>query len=61
MRHSEMSATREEIEALRGKPIKVRFQWSKITQSTAQWEQAFSPDGGRTWETNWVMQFTRTA
>ena len=48
-------------EALRGKPIKVRFQWSKITQSTAQWEQAFSPDGGRTWETNWVMQFTRTA
>jgi hypothetical protein len=25
----------------------------------AQWEQAFSGDGGKTWEANWVMQFTR--
>ena len=25
----------------------------------AQWEQAFSPDGGRTWETNYVMHYTR--
>lgn len=48
-------------DTLRGKPIKVRFQWSKITRNSAQWEQAFSPDGGRTWETNWWMQFTRTA
>ena len=45
---------------LRGRPIKVRFQWSKITPTSAQWDQAFSPDGGETWETNWVMQFTRT-
>lgn len=44
---------------LDGKPIKVRFIWSHITTSTARWEQAFSPDGGRSWETNWVMQFTR--
>lgn len=42
-----------------GKPIKVRFQWSKITPTSAQWDQAYSPDGGVTWETNWVMQFTR--
>jgi len=42
-----------------GKPIKVRFIWSKITASSAQWEQAFSPDGGKSWETNWVMDFTR--
>ncbi len=48
-------------DTLRGKPIKVRFQWSKITRNSAQWEQAFSPDGGRTWEMNWWMQFTRTA
>lgn len=46
---------------LRGKPIKVRFQWSKITRMSARWEQAFSPDGGRTWEVNWMMEFTRTA
>jgi hypothetical protein len=48
-------------DTLRGKPIKVRFQWSKITRTSAQWEQAFSPDGGRTWEVNWMMEFTRTA
>jgi hypothetical protein len=48
-------------DTLREKPIKVRFQWSKITRTSAQWEQAFSPDGGRTWETNWKMQFKRTA
>ena len=48
-------------DTLRDKPIKVRFQWSKITRTSARWEQAFSPDGGRTWEVNWMMEFTRTA
>lgn len=42
-----------------GKPIKVRFIWSRITPDSAHWEQAFSPDGGKTWEINWQMQFTR--
>ena len=41
------------------RPIKVRFVWSKITANSAHWEQAFSPDGGATWETNWHMDFTR--
>ena len=45
----------------RGRPIKARFMWSDITATTAIWRQAFSPDGGATWETNWVMHFTRTA
>jgi hypothetical protein len=44
-----------------GRPIKVRGIFSKITPTSAQWEQAFSPDSGRTWETNWVMRYTRTA
>ena len=46
-------------ETFRGQPIRVRFLWSNITPATARWEQAFSPDGGKTWETNWLMDFTR--
>jgi hypothetical protein len=46
---------------LRGKPIKVRFTWSGITTSAAHWEQAFSGDGGKTWETNWTADFSKTA
>ena len=44
-----------------GKPIKVRFIWSEITPDSARWEQAFSPDGGESWEVNWVMRFSRVA
>jgi hypothetical protein len=46
-------------DTFRGKPIKVRFTWSHITPDSAHWEQAFSPDGGKTWETNWRMELTR--
>jgi hypothetical protein len=42
-----------------GRPILVRFVWSGITTPTPRWEQAFSDDWGDTWETNWVMDFTR--
>jgi hypothetical protein len=43
----------------RGRPILVRFTWSGVTTPTPRWEQAFSDDGGRTWETNWVMELAR--
>ena len=46
-------------DTLRGKPIRVRFMWSNMTHSSAHWEQAFSADGGKTWETNWIADFTR--
>jgi hypothetical protein len=42
-----------------GRPIVVRFTWSRVTTPTPRWEQAFSDDGGETWETNWIMDFTR--
>ncbi|WP_430392225.1 hypothetical protein [Dyella sp. 20L07] len=48
-------------DTLRGKPIRVRFVWSGITATTAHWEQAYSADGGKTWETNWIMDFQRIA
>lgn len=46
-------------DVLRGAPIKVRFTWTDITENTARWDQAFSSDGGRTWELNAIMEFTR--
>jgi hypothetical protein len=42
-----------------GRPVRVRFIWSRITPTSCHWEQAFSPDGGKTWETNWVQDITR--
>ncbi len=48
-------------ETFEGKPIQVRGIFTPITPTSMQWEQAFSPDGGQTWETNWVMRYTRTA
>jgi hypothetical protein len=42
-----------------GMPIKIRFVWRCIGPDELQWEQAFSPDGGVSWETNWVMAFYR--
>lgn len=43
-----------------GRPIRMRFLWSGVTATTRRWEQAFSPDGGKTWETNWTVDLTRT-
>ncbi len=42
-----------------GRPIRVRYTWRRVDAHHAQWEQAFSPDGGRSWQTNWTMAFTR--
>jgi hypothetical protein len=47
-------------EQLDGRPIRVRFVWSVPRRDSPRWEQAFSPDGGSTWETNWTMDFVRS-
>jgi hypothetical protein len=44
---------------LNGKQTRTRYMWSKITPTSAQWEQSFSTDDGKTWDTNWIMSFTR--
>jgi len=46
-------------DTLEGKPITVSFTWHKNLGGNPTWEQAFSGDGGNTWETNWVMEFVR--
>jgi hypothetical protein len=30
-----------------------------MTDTTCRWEQAFSTDGGTTWEVNWIMESVR--
>ena len=46
-------------DVIAGKPIRVVFHWFDITAMSASWEQAFSADDGKTWETNWRMRMTR--
>jgi len=46
-------------EPFNGRTILVRFTMFAITPTTAQSEQAFSDDGGKTWETNWINRYTR--
>jgi hypothetical protein len=47
------------IETLGGRTILVRFVISDVTAGSARFEQAFSDDGGRTWEANWIATDTR--
>jgi len=46
-------------ETLGGKPIVVRFVISDIRPDSIRFEQAFSADGGKTWEVNWIATDTR--
>jgi len=46
-------------ETLNGRAILVRFVISDITANSCHFEQAFSDDGGKTWEVNWIATDTR--
>lgn len=46
-------------ESFNGRAILVRNGFADITSNSSRFEQAFSADGGATWETNWVMTFAR--
>ncbi len=46
-------------DTLDGRAIFVRFVISDITPSSCRFEQAFSDDGGKTWEVNWIATDTR--
>jgi hypothetical protein len=39
---------------LNGRPIEVRFLIFRMGPDKARFEQAYSDDGGATWETNWI-------
>jgi len=42
-----------------GRAIYARFIWSGVDTNSPHFEQAFSTDGGKTWETNWITDQTR--
>jgi hypothetical protein len=49
------------VDDLDGKAIFVRFVISDVSTDSARFEQAYSQDGGRNWETNWIAVDTRIA
>lgn len=46
-------------DTLNGRTILVRNGFYDIKPNSSRFEQAFSADGGKTWETNWIMTFDR--
>ncbi len=48
-------------ELYNGRYIFVRFLFTDLQPDSFRLEQAFSNDGGKSWEPNWVVNFTRTS
>lgn len=46
-------------EDYKGRAIFVRYVWLNISPKSARMEQSFSPDGGKTWEVNWICELSR--
>jgi hypothetical protein len=46
-------------EILKGRTILVRYVWLDISPKSARMEQSYSPDGGKTWEVNWICELSR--
>jgi hypothetical protein len=43
----------------KGRAVLVRYAWTDLSPHSARMEQAFSPDGGKTWEVNWICELSR--
>ena len=46
-------------EDFKGRAILVRYVWLDLSPKSARMEQSFSPDGGKTWEVNWICELSR--
>ncbi|MGN6149448.1 MAG: hypothetical protein ACTHPD_12985 [Rhizomicrobium sp.] len=46
-------------ERIGSRTVLVRNVWSDITPNSGRFEQAFSDDGGKSWEVNWIATDTR--
>lgn len=38
-----------------------RYTFSDITENSLRWDDGYSTDSGKTWASNWIMEFTRKA
>jgi hypothetical protein len=48
-------------EEINGRMVLVRNVWKDISANSCTFEQAFSDDGGKTWEVNWIAVDARTS
>jgi hypothetical protein len=46
-------------EQFKGRTILVRYLWLDLSPQSARMEQSFSPDGGKSWEVNWICELSR--
>ena len=46
-------------EQLKGRTILVRYGWLNLSPKSSRMEQSYSPDGGKTWEVNWICELSR--
>jgi hypothetical protein len=46
-------------EQLKGRTILVRYVWLDISPKSSRMERSYSPDGGKTWEVNWICELSR--
>jgi hypothetical protein len=46
-------------ETFKGRTILVRYVWIDISPKSSRMEQSWSPDGGKTWEVNWICELSR--
>jgi hypothetical protein len=46
-------------DTIQGRAVYIRYVWQDLSPSSTHFEQAFSADGGKTWETNWIYDGTR--
>jgi hypothetical protein len=49
-----------DYENWKGRYVLVRYAWTHQGPNAAHFEQAFSPDGGQSWEVNWILDLVRT-
>jgi len=46
-------------DVFQGKPVKLRFTYTRLEGSNPHWQQEMSADDGASWETNWHMDYSR--